>query len=63
MKSKNYFIVSIIIFILAGALHLVRSLMGLELKIGSFIVPSSVSWILVIILAYMIWQGFKILKE
>jgi len=63
MKPRNYFIVSMIIFILAGALHLIRSIMKWEMVIEGFIVPLWVSWLAVAILAYVIWQGLDLLRK
>ncbi len=62
MDKKDYFIVSIIIFILAGLLHLIRAVNGWDMVVGGFIIPLWLSWLVVIILAFMVWQGIKLRK-
>ncbi|MFQ5531358.1 MAG: hypothetical protein ACE5ES_01955 [Candidatus Nanoarchaeia archaeon] len=63
MNERNFIITVTIIFILVGLLHLLRSIFSWTMVIQNFIVPLWVSYLAVIILVFMIYSAFKLLKK
>lgn len=62
MNKKNYIIVSAILFGLVALLHLLRTLMGWEVFIGTHSLPVSRSWIvfgITVCLAAWAFRGSK----
>jgi hypothetical protein len=59
MSHNSYLKTSATIFLVVGLIHLLRVLGGWKLVLGTLIVPAWFSWLAVIFLAYMSYQGFK----
>ena len=60
---RRFIYLSTIIFTLAFLLHAVRLLMGLELVIGTYVVPDMLSVLVAIVTALMIFMGVSYLKR
>jgi len=63
MNSKNFGLVTTIVFGTATLLHLLRLVNGWELQIGSFMVPIAVSWIVLFVGSYLTWQAISLWKK
>jgi len=63
MKRKDYFHLSMIIFGLAGALHLIRFFKSWDLVIGTFSVPLWVSLVVGIVTAVMVFNGWQMSRK
>ncbi len=59
MNKQTYFYISAIIFTIATFLHLVRALSGWPILVGGIEIPAWVSWVVVIVGAYLAMQGFN----
>ncbi|MBI2667343.1 hypothetical protein HYX17_01075 [Candidatus Woesearchaeota archaeon] len=59
---KSVLLINIIIFSLILVLHLVRSIIGLNAQIGDFNIPVWLSYIAIIISAYIIYINYKQIK-
>ena len=59
---KSVLLINIIIFSLILVLHLVRSIMNLNAQIGDFNLPVWISYIAIIISAYIIYINYKQIK-
>lgn len=60
MAAKTFCLVTGILFLLGGLVHLVRALLGLHVMIGSTIVPNWVSWLVAIGCGYLAYEGLKL---
>ncbi|OGI94391.1 hypothetical protein A3A03_03800 [Candidatus Nomurabacteria bacterium RIFCSPLOWO2_01_FULL_40_18] len=63
MQQKTYLIISSVIFLIVGVLHLCRALAGWEVVIGSFMVPVWASWIAFIVGGTLAYFGFKFTRS
>ncbi len=63
IKSTQYYTLSIIIFTIAGALHLLRVINDWDLVLGGFLIPVWVSVAVVILLGFMILSGLNSFKK
>ncbi len=60
IKQKTTYITTVaVIFLLIAVVHALRLVYGWEGVIGGWEVPFSLSWIVVILAAYLSWQGFR----
>lgn len=59
MSQRTYSIVAGLFFAAIALLHAGRLLFGWHITIGNGIVPMWVSWIAIVIAAYLAYQGFK----
>ncbi len=60
MKKQNYFYVSGVVFTVITFLHLVRALSGWSVWLGDMQIPMWVSWVVVVIGAYLAVSGFNL---
>ncbi|MEX0910377.1 MAG: hypothetical protein WDZ73_01330 [Candidatus Paceibacterota bacterium] len=63
IKSTQYYTLSVIIFIIAGGLHLLRVINDWDLVLGGFLIPAWVSVAVVILLGFMVLSGLNISKK
>lgn len=63
IKSTQYYTLSIIIFAIAGGLHLLRVINDWDLVLGGFLIPAWVSVAVVILLGFMILSGLNSSKK
>ncbi len=59
MNQKTYSQLSGVIFIIIALLHLARILWSWNAQIGGWTVPLWISWVALVVAAYLGWQGFK----
>ncbi len=57
MNHKIYTSVSGMLFILIGLVHLWRVSMGYPVTIGEMFVPVWASWVVIVVAAFMAYQG------
>jgi len=62
MTSKNYCVVSGILFVLVAAAHLLRILLGLPVQIEDYAVPMYVSWFGMLIPGGLAFWAFRATK-
>lgn len=63
MSHKTFFGVSGTIFGAVAILHLLRILFGWEAQIGSFVVPTWVSWLSLLVAGYLAITAFSLLRK
>ena len=63
MNNKAYIGLTSLIFLIIAILHSVRLLYGWPAEIGSFAMPTWISWFAILIAGYLSWSGFKLRKE
>lgn len=63
MKSKTYFTTVAIIFLVVGALHLIRAILSLPLVAGDYVIPIWLSYVFGIIILILSYKGFKLSKS
>ena len=63
MTKNNVVSVASFIFLVVGVLHVLRLLIGLEIQIGSLINPMWTSWVALVLVAYLTFQGFRLAKK
>jgi hypothetical protein len=59
MNSKTYSLISGIIFLIVGIVHLLRVLNDWPLSISDFSVPMWASWVGVVVAGYLAYYGLK----
>lgn len=59
MNSKTYSLISGIIFLIVGIVHLLRVLNDWPLSISDFSVPMWASWVGVVVAGYLAYSGLK----
>jgi hypothetical protein len=62
MTQTHYLLVSAIIFALIFVVHALRLLYGWSAVIGSWTVPAWLSWIALVVSAFLAYQGFRLRK-
>jgi len=63
MPKRNYLSVVSFIFLVIAVLHVLRLLGSWEAVIGGTVIPIWVSWLAVLLAAFLAWQGFKMAKS
>ena len=63
MTQKNFCMVAGIIFLLMTLLHIARLLFGWQVAVGNAVMPMWISWIALVIAAYLAYLGFKFGKS
>jgi len=63
MDKNQLLIIASVVFGIVGLLHLLRSILSLDLIVGNFNVPLFVSYVVVIVLGYLSWSMFKASKS
>jgi len=63
MTQRTFAFVTAILFSLIALLHAVRLLRGWHVTIGDIVVPVWVSWIGLVIAAYLAYEGFRLSKR
>ncbi len=58
MNKNTYFKVTAIIFSIIGLAHLYRAIVGVPVTIGAVSIPVYLSWIGVIVAAFLAYQGY-----
>lgn len=62
MSKSNYIKIASFIFLVFGVVHALRLLNGWEAQIGGATVPMWISWLAILLAAYLAWQGFKMAR-
>ena len=64
LSNKTFLIASGVIFLIISILHLLRIIFNLQVLVGSLLVriPMLVSWIGLIISAYLAYEAFRLAK-
>jgi hypothetical protein len=62
MTQRTFSLVTAMLFLLIALLHAVRLLRGWQITIEGAVVPLWVSWIGLVITAYLAWQGFRLAR-
>jgi hypothetical protein len=61
--NKNLFsYATIVVFCIAGLLHLWRVIKGFDLRMGEMLVPLWVSFVVVVVIAVLIYGNVKLLR-
>jgi hypothetical protein len=60
MSTKNYLSVTAVIFLIVGAVHIVRALNGWMVAIDTWVIPVAASWVGAIIALFLAWTGYKL---
>jgi hypothetical protein len=59
MNQSTFLKTSGIIFLVVALVHLWRAIAGIDLTIGSTMVPMWLSWVVVLVLGYLSYQGLR----
>jgi hypothetical protein len=62
MTQRTFAFVTAILFSLIALLHAARLVRGWHVTIGDIVVPVWVSWIGLVIAAYLAYEGFRLSK-
>ena len=62
MSQKTFLSVAGAIFVVIAVLHLLRAILGWNAVIGSFAVPLWLSWVAVVVAAFLAYSAFKLAK-
>ncbi|MBI2550499.1 hypothetical protein HYV83_04970 [Candidatus Woesearchaeota archaeon] len=62
MKQKTFSTVVGAIFSVIAVLHLLRAVLGWNAVIGSFAVPMWLSWMAIVVAAFLAYSAFKLAK-
>jgi hypothetical protein len=63
MTQKSYNLVTGVLFIVIGSLHLLRSIVGWDAVVGGVEIPLWISWVVVVLAAYLAYYGIKACKS
>jgi hypothetical protein len=63
MKSHNFAQAATAILVLAGSLHLIRTILGWEVVIGGWTVPVWLSWVAIFVTGYLVYHGLELSKK
>lgn len=59
MSPKSFLTVSGTIFLIVGAVHFLRIINSWEANIGTWAVPMWLSWVVLLLLGYLAYQGLR----
>jgi uncharacterized membrane protein len=62
MAQRTFSLITAVLFFLIALLHAVRLLRGWQVTIEGAVVPIWISWIGLVIAAYLAYQGFLLSK-
>ena len=62
MTQRTYSLVTAVLFLLIALLHAVRLLRAWQVTIEGAVVPLWVSWIGLVVAAYLAYQGFRLAR-
>lgn len=62
LNRKTYLNVVGVIFAIIAILHLLRIFNGWQAQIGSFVAPMWLSWVALVVAAYLSYVSFKLRK-
>ncbi len=62
MNERSYFLITSLVFLLAGVLHGYRAFTGLELTLGDWLIPIWVSSLAALVLFLLAFSGLKNLR-
>jgi hypothetical protein len=63
MTHKTFSLVAGVIFLLIALGHLSRLVFKVSVLLGGWAVPSWVSWVALLVFAYLAYQGFRLAKK
>lgn len=63
MGEKHFTFVTGLIFLLIAILHVLRLVYGWKAVIGGWMVPMWLSWVALVIAAYLAYTGFRLSKK
>ena len=63
MNQRSFNAIAIIVFIIAGSLHLIRSMAGWELVLNGFAIPIWLSLVVSALLVYLIFTAITLNKK
>ncbi len=63
MSQKMFSVTAGVIFLLIALLHAFRIVFGVEWIVEGWALPLWVSWVAVLIAAYLAYQGFRLSKK
>ena len=59
MELKNLLCVNMVVFALAGLLHLLRVVAGWDLNLGNYLLPELGSWIAIVLTAGLVYFNYQ----
>ena len=62
MSQKTFSTVVGVIFAVIAVLHLLRAVLGWQAVIGSFTIPMWLSWVAVVVSAFLAYSAFKLAR-
>ncbi len=62
MSQKTYLMTVSLIFLVIAFLHLLRVIFGWGATIGGWAVPTWISWLAIVVAAYLAYEGFRLSK-
>lgn len=63
MTQRTFSLATAVLFLVIALLHAVRLLRGWQVTIEGAVVPLWVSWIGLVIAAYLAYQGFRLARK
>jgi hypothetical protein len=63
MTHQTFSLNTAVIFLLIALLHAIRLLRGWEVTIAGAVVPMWISWIALVIAAYLAYEGFRLARK
>jgi uncharacterized membrane protein len=63
MTQRTFSLVTAVLFLLIALLHAVRLLRGWQVTVEGTVVPIWISWIGLVIAAYLAYQGFRLARK
>lgn len=58
-RTKRYYTVVSIIFLVVALLHFMRAVNGWELVLNGYVIPVWISWVVVVLLGYLTVRGLS----
>ena len=62
MNHRTFLSVTGVIFLVIAVLHLLRAVLGWNAVIGSFTIPMWLSWVALVVAAFLAYSAFKLAK-
>ncbi len=63
MNQKNFILIASLIFLTIGIVQSFRVFFEWEIKVGNFITPMWMTYVVVVLAYYLAYSGFRFYKE
>lgn len=58
-RTRRYYMIVSTLFLIVALLHFVRAINGWDLVLNGYVIPVWISWVVVVLLSYLVVRGLS----